>query len=121
MSNFKNQIEEARADAQHLHAKLAASTAKHNAAIRAEALDAAAEAEELARSLQAIGSGEKPDVKRHLQAAGSRLEQIAQETQDLAGANESKLKSDTAVAVQKARAAVQELSYALAKKRVNHG
>jgi hypothetical protein len=36
MSSFKNLIKEARADAQQLHAKLEASSAKHHAAIRAE-------------------------------------------------------------------------------------
>ena len=121
MSNFKNQIEEARADAQHLQEKLAASTAKHDTAIRAEARDVAAEANELARNLQTILGGEQVDVKRHLQTAGSQFEQIAQEAQERASASESNLKSDAAASAQKARMAVAELSQALAKKRANHG
>ena len=117
--NFDEPIEEARADAQQLQAELEAAGVKHHAAIRAAALDVAAEADQLARTLKAALGGEEAAVREDLQAARSLFEHIAREAQELDVADEAELKRCNAAAVQKVRAAVTHLSSALSKKRAS--
>ncbi|MBV8425477.1 MAG: hypothetical protein JO349_09800 [Candidatus Eremiobacteraeota bacterium] len=113
----KNPLQLARADSQALHQKIAASTAKHHAAIRADLESAALDAKRLGDSLKTLAEAQRADAKQHLKNASARLEQAAADAKAVNSANEHQLQKASRAMNDHARAALLELSHAVASTR----
>ena len=117
MTNIKDALDRARSDAQDLHKKLEANTAKDHAALRADVENAAAQAQKLAASLRTAVEGQRADAKQHLEDAAAQLEDAAKHVRDAAGASEAQLKQTNRAMLAKTRVALQSLSRAVASLR----
>jgi len=121
LSTITEALESARREAQDLHKKAEAATAKDHAALRADLQSAAAQAQKLAASLRAVINGQRSDAKQHLQNATTQLDDAAKHARDVATAGEAQLKTTNQAMLAKARDAVQSLSRALASMRSTAG
>lgn len=117
MSDFKEVLDRARTEAQELHKKIEASTAKNHAALRTDIANAAAQAQKLADSLKTVAQGQRDDAKQHLKDAVSQLEDVAKHAHAVADANETQLKETNRAILQKTRDAAASLSHAIAEQR----
>ena len=117
MSATQDALDRARSEAQDLHKKLEASTAKDHAALRADVEHAAAQAKNVAESLKAVGEGQRADAKQHVQDAIAHLEDAAKHVRDVAGASEAELEKTNLAILEKTRKALQSLSEAVASQR----
>ena len=115
MSKLTDALDKARADAQALSSKL--TTAKDHTVIRANAVVVAAEAAVLARSVKALVESQKADAKHHVRDAATALETAAKNAREAADAGEAQLKEKNSAMRASVRAAVQQLSEAVAAKR----
>ena len=113
----KSPIDQARSDAQELHKKIEAFTAKDRAATRADFEKIGAEAQRMAASLKALSETQRADAKQHLKDAIARLEDAAKRAKEAAGANDAELKQKNSAMLDRVRAAVQSLSRTVAAQR----
>ncbi|MGP6159889.1 MAG: hypothetical protein ACLPYS_20730 [Vulcanimicrobiaceae bacterium] len=117
MSAVKDAVDKARSDARALQQKIEANTAKNQAALRADLESASTHAHQLAASVKTLAEGQRADAKQHLSNAAARLEDAATRAKTAASATELELKKANQAALDRARAAVQNLSHAVAAKR----
>ena len=116
-TDIKSAINQARSDAQGLHKKIDAFTAKDQAATRADLEKFAAEAQKLAASLKTLSDTQRADAKQHVKDAVKNLEDAAQRGKDIAAANATELKQKNSAMLDRTRAAIQSLSRAVAAQR----
>ncbi len=117
MSGIEDALDHARSEAQDLHKKVEASTARDHAALRADVVNAAVQAKKLAASLQTLGDALRADAKQHVQDAVAQLEDAAKHVRDVTAASEAELKRANLAMLENARSAVQSLSEAVASQR----
>jgi hypothetical protein len=117
VSNIKETLDKARGQAQELHKRIDATTAKDNAAMRADVKDSADKAQQLAASLKTIVDGQRADAKRHLEDAASQLEDAAKHARDVASATDAQLKERNRAMLSKVRDAAENISQAVASER----
>ena len=110
-------LQKARKDGQALHEKIAATTAKNHAAIRAELESAAADAKKLGDSLRTLANGQRADAKQHLQNAATRFEQASADAKAISAAGEQQLRAANQAMLGHARTALLNLSHAVASAR----
>jgi hypothetical protein len=117
MNNVNDAIQKARAEAQDLHKKIEASTTKNHAALRADLLNLAVQADQLRSSVKTLADGQRADAKQHLKDAAASLEDAAKNAKSVASAGDAQIKGAAQAALSRARDAVQSLSEAVASKR----
>jgi len=113
----KDAVQKAREDAQALHQKLAAATAKNHAAIRADLENAAAEAKKLGESLTTLAESQRADAKQHLKNAGERLAQASVSAKAINTATEQQIQAANRAMIDHTRDALLNLSHAVASAR----
>lgn len=119
MNKVTDAVEEARSDAQALHKRIAGTTSKNHAAIRANARTVADEASELARTLAELIESQRAEAKQHLKDAASSLKAAATDAQGLVNASDADLKAKNVAVLGRVRSATQQLSQAVAAKRAS--
>jgi len=117
LSTVDKALEHARKDAQALHKKIQATTAKDHAAIRANLQSSADAASVLALSLKTLAQSQQADTKQHLRDAATVLETAAKDAQAAGSASEATIKVKNTAMLARIRSATQQLSHALAEKR----
>jgi len=117
VTNTKDALARARGEAQDLHRKIEASTAKNHAVIRTDVQNAALQAQALAASLKTVAEAQRTDAKQHLKDAASQLEAAGKVARDVAGASEAQLKQTNRAMLGKVRASLENLSQAVASQR----
>jgi hypothetical protein len=117
VSNINETLDEARSEAQDLHKRIDATTAKDHAAIRADVKDSAEKAKQLAASLKSIVDGQRADAKRHIEDAASQLEDAAKHAREIESASDAQLKERNKAMLSKVRNAAESLSQAVASER----
>ena len=117
MSTTTSALQKARADGQALHEKIAATTAKNHAAIRADLESAALDAKRLGDSLKTLAAGQRADAKQHLQNAATRLEQASADAKAITTASEQQLRAANQAMLDHTRDALLNLSHAIASAR----
>jgi hypothetical protein len=117
VSNINVTLDKARSEAQDLHKRIDATTAKDHAAIRADVKDSAEKAQQLAASLKTIVDGRRADAKRHIEDAASQLEDAAKHAREIASASDAQLKERNKAMLSKVRNAAESLSQAVASER----
>jgi hypothetical protein len=114
MSNISDSLSRARGDAQALHQKIDAATAKNNEAVRSDLEQAGAKAKALAASLKTEAESQRNDARQHLKSAASQLEDAGKRASDLAHATQSQIKDTNTAMLGKVRDALQNISQAIA-------
>jgi hypothetical protein len=114
---MKDALDRARSEAQELHKRIEADTAKDHAALRTDLQSVESEIQKLAASVKTLGEGQRADAKQHLKDAASQLEDAAKHVLDVAGASEVRLKQTHLALLTKIRDAIQSLSQAIASDR----
>jgi hypothetical protein len=114
MSNMSDTLNRARGDAQALHQKIEAATAKNHEAVRTDLQQAGAKAQQLAASLKTAAESQRNDARQHLKSAASQLEDAGKRASDLAQAKQSEIKDANTEMLGKVRDAVQNISHAIA-------
>ena len=117
MSTAKDVLYRARVDGQAIHQKIAAATAKNEAAIRADLESAAADAKRLGDSLKTAAEGQRADAKQQLNEASSRFVQAAAEAKALGAASDAQIRAANQAMIDKTRVALLNLSHAIASTR----
>jgi hypothetical protein len=120
VSNINVTLDKARSEAQDLHKRIDATTAKDHAAIR-DVKDSAEKAQQLAASLKTIVDGRRADAKRHIEDAASQLEDAAKHAREIASASDAQLKERNKAMLSKVRNAAESLSQAVASERAKLG
>lgn len=113
----KDGIGKARSEAQKLHQKIAVTTSKGHAMIRADLENAATIATELAASIKTLSEAQRADAKEHLKDAATQLEDAAKHGKTIAGASEKQMQEANAAMLARAREALTDLSHAIAAVR----
>jgi hypothetical protein len=121
MATIRDRVEHARAEAQNLHKQIQASVMDDRASIRAELQDAGVEAHGLATMLKALARAQANDATPHLKDAAHVLEETAKQAKDVGRVADADLKQTAGAMLQRARDAVQSLSYAVASQRSSAG
>jgi hypothetical protein len=114
MSNLSDSLSRARSDAQALHQKIDAATAKNNEAVRSDLEQAGAKAQQLAASLKTAADSQRNDARQHLKSAASQLEDAGKRASDLAHASQAQIKDANTAMLGKVRDALQNISQAIA-------
>jgi hypothetical protein len=117
MSTIKDALDRARSEAQDLHKKIEAGTAKDHAALKAEVQESATKAQQLAASLKTVIDGQRDDAKQHIKDAAAHLDDAAKHARDLATASDAQIKSANKAMLSKVRDAAENLSHAVASRR----
>jgi hypothetical protein len=117
MSNMSDTLSRARGDAQALHQKIEAATAKNHEAVRSDLQQAGAKAQQLAASLKTAAESQRNDARQYLKSAASQLEDAGKRASGLAQATQSQIKDANAAMLGKVRGAVQNISHAIASQR----
>jgi hypothetical protein len=117
MSNTPDILSRARGDAQALHQKIEAATAKNNEAVRSDLQQAGAKAQELAASVKTAAESQRNDARQHLKSAATQLEDAGKRASDLAHASQSQIKDANTAMLGKVRDAAQNISHAIASQR----
>jgi hypothetical protein len=117
VSTIKDALDRARSEAQDLHKKIEAGTAKDHAVLKVELQDSATKAQQLAASLKTVVDGQRDDAKQHVKDAAAHLDDAAKHARDLAGASDAKLKAANQAMLSKVRDAAENLSHAVASRR----
>jgi hypothetical protein len=117
MSNMSDTLNRARGDAQALHQKIEAATAKNHEAVRSDLQQAGPKAQQLAASLKTAAESQRNDARQHLKSAASQLEDAGKRASDLAQGTQSQIKDANTAMLGKVRGAVQNISHAIASQR----
>ena len=117
MSMATSGIDKARADAQDLHKRVLEATAKDQAAMKADFVSVAADAQQLVDSLKTTAAIEQPDARAYLNDAAAVLQDAANHAKDAATAATPELNVAKSRVIAEVTNGVQSVSRAVAVKR----
>jgi hypothetical protein len=121
MATIRDRVEHARTEARSLHKQIQASVVNDRASIRAELQDAGVEAHGLATMVKTLARAQANDAKAYLKDAAHILEEAAKQAKEVGRIADTDLKEAAGAMLQRARDAVQSLSYAVASQRSSVG
>jgi flagellar biosynthesis/type III secretory pathway chaperone len=117
MSALKTAIDQARGEAQGLHRRVDATTAKNHAAIRSDLESVRGEAKNLAATLKTLSQSQLADARQHLIDAYESIHEFDQATMDLESATYEDLKEKNRTALHHLRSAISSLGRAVVAQR----
>ncbi len=117
MATLEDRIAQARSDAQTIHKQLEANASDDVAAVRAANRRAVAEAQKLAATVGSIVADQGSEVKEHLEKAKAALQDAVKGVESAAQATDAQVRTATLALLTHVRAAVDNLSHAVAAQR----